>query len=886
MPKKVLSLFLLLLAAFTVAACQPKTFTVTFDSQGGTAVPAVTVEKGKVVVEPETDPTRAAASAEEAWSFVGWFTDAAATQEYDFSTPIEADLTLYAGWTKNIVLRFNTKTSQTLAPVLLPESGGTVQAPPAAPTRAGYRFAGWFVGKAGLTWLEPTPVSFPLSVTKSTQLYAYWEPIDSRAVNYTDGETYTWSLTSDSSLNLNPLIYEWSHETQMIDMMVTPLYTTEVDWDKAIKDGVASAPADFSKIIAKQFSIEALDYHYILVGATKYPMDSFGDEHLNEDGKYDRQAATTYKDTEWTFNIRQDLKFEDGTPITAATYEYTLKQFLDPLQNNYRATIFYKTDANKNGHPIINSYEYYLGQKSWDEVGFEIIDDYTFKVKFSEAVSQSQAVGFGNDVRLVHPARYETSLTTDRTKSTYGTPANPFISYGAYILKTWDENQKLVFNKNYEYVLRGTISYKSQVVQIVDNVDQRMQLFADGKLSVAGLTQDYYAQYAEDPNVYKSWDGYPQYLTLNLAASKYGVDGYQQPSIMFNNKFRQALLFGFDRKYYANNVYAPNTASLLPVPLDTKSYIQDPLYYSESPAHLGILEEFGIDPSTEGYIPDRAKALFNEAYAEWIAEGNTGPVTLKLISDNSEFATKLVTYVKNHYETLFGSDKLIINLAFSAPDANRLEIRNWNFDLSLNSVGFGSSVGVWWQYQAIAFMGNLIGGGNLGLSHPNDKSQPDGYGAYYSEMLEIDLTMTYEYLLELGEDYMVESGLDGHLQLLALLEAETDEVTGAVTKPAGIYRAPLSEIASLLIYYDTPYDGSASEPFPGATNDTYAIVAAFERVFLEYATLIPTVTRSSATVYAPNVVITWPAYSTAFGWGAQRYRYLNTDPDFQQGLVD
>ena len=409
-----------------------------------------------------------------------------------------------------------------------------------------------------------------------------------------------------------------------------------------------------------------------------------------------------------------------------------------------------------------------------------------------------------------------------------------------------------------------------------------MQLFAAGQLSVAGLTQDYYAEYAENPNVYKSWDGYPQYLTINLAASKYGVDGYDQPTIMFNEKFRQALLFGFDRKYYANNVYAPNTASLLPIPLDTKSYIQDPLYYSESPAHLAVLEAFGIDPTTEGYIPDRAVSLFNEAYAEWVAEGNTGPVSIKLISANDEFSTKLVTYVKNHYETLFGTDKILINIAFSSPDANRLEIRNWNFDISLNSVGFGASYGAWWQYQAIAFFGNLIGGGNLGLSQPNDKSQTDGLGGYYHEEVTIDLTTTYEYLVELGEDYMIDNELEGHLLLLGYLEATTDEVSGAVTKEAGIYKGPLSDIGLLMVMYDTPYDGSAAEPFPGATADTWAIIAEFERVFFDYATLIPTVTRSSATVYADNVVITWPAYSSAFGWGAARYRYLNTDPDFQE----
>jgi len=881
MIKKSLLVWLLLISGVLLAACGAKSFTVTFDSQGGTSVPAVEVEEDALVTEP-TAPTREGVDGK-AYSFTGWFTDEAATSAFDFETPITEDITLYAGWTLNVVVSFDTKTSETLNPVLLGEDGGTVTTAP-TPTRDGYEFGGWFFGRPGLTWLEPTAIEFPLEVTESTTLYAYWEPIDSKAVNYSKGETYTTSLTSDNSLLLNPLEYEWSHEDDLIDMMATPLYSTEVDWDKAIAAGVADAPGDFSKIVAREFSVESLDYHNILVGATRFPVDSEGDEHLTQDGKYDRDAAATFKDTEWTYYLRDDVVFEDGTPVTAHTYEYTLQQYLSGLQNNYRANLYYKTEANQNGYPIVNAYEFFSGDVTWDQVGFEVIDDYTFKVTTSESVSQSQAVGFGA-IRLVHPDAYADSLTADGTNSTYGTPDSPYVSYGAYIIKSWDENQKIVMNKNYDYVLKGTINYKSQVIQIVDDVDQRMQLFEQGDLSVAGLSQEYYADYAEDPNVYKSWDGYPQYLIINLAESKITEGGHEHPEILFDARFRQALLYGFDRLYYANNVYAPNTASLLPIPLDTKSYNQDALYYSESPNHLQVLQDLGIDPSTEGYLPDRAESLFTAAYNDWIADGNTGPVVVKYITDNDEFSMNLATYIEDSYEELFGADKLDINVVAQEPTANRQAIRDWDFDISLNSVGFGSSTGVWWQYSAIAFLGDFIGGGALGLSQPYDASQPldpvyeANLGAYFNQEIEIDLTATYEYLEELGEDYMVSEELEGHLAMYNMLKESTDPDTSEV-KPAGIYKGSFYDIAIIHIMQDTPYDGVAAEPFPGATADTWALVAAFEELFFEHVTMIPTVTRSSAIVYADNVVIEWPAYSSAFGWGSGRYRYLNTDPDF------
>jgi oligopeptide transport system substrate-binding protein len=85
---------------------------------------------------------------------------------------------------------------------------------------------------------------------------------------------------------------------------------------------------------------------------------------------------------------------------------------------------------------------------------------------------------------------------------------------------------------------------------------------------------------------------------------------------------------------------------------------------------------------------------------------------------------------------------------------------------------------------------------------------------------------------------------------------------------------------------DSPYDGSAVAPFPGATEEVWNVVQAFEEVFFEQMPLIPTSTLQSAILYADNVEIWWPKYSTAFGWGATRYRYLTTDADFINGLFN
>ena len=50
----------------------------------------------------------------------------------------------------------------------------------------------------------------------------------------------------------------------------------------------------------------------------------------------------------WKITLRDDLKWDDGTPITAADFEYSMKQLLDPDFMNFRANTYYDTLMIKN----------------------------------------------------------------------------------------------------------------------------------------------------------------------------------------------------------------------------------------------------------------------------------------------------------------------------------------------------------------------------------------------------------------------------------------------------------------------------------------------------------------------------------------------------------
>ena len=81
--------------AMTLTAKWVQTYTVAFDTNGGSAVAPVTVDTGSTVTKP-ADPTKSG------YTFGGWYKDSTLQTPWDFANgTVTADTTLYAKWTAN-----------------------------------------------------------------------------------------------------------------------------------------------------------------------------------------------------------------------------------------------------------------------------------------------------------------------------------------------------------------------------------------------------------------------------------------------------------------------------------------------------------------------------------------------------------------------------------------------------------------------------------------------------------------------------------------------------------------------------------------------------------------------------------------------------------------
>ena len=138
-----------------------KTYTVSFNSGGGGAVPSQTVNHNATATEPQ--PTRPG------YSFNGW--------NFDFNTPITKDTTIVAkGWT---IIKY-TITYDPGGETMIPASPPTsydVESPsitlPTFNERCGWKFEGWFDNQ---NFSGTAKTSIPTGSTGDKNFYAKWTP--------------------------------------------------------------------------------------------------------------------------------------------------------------------------------------------------------------------------------------------------------------------------------------------------------------------------------------------------------------------------------------------------------------------------------------------------------------------------------------------------------------------------------------------------------------------------------------------------------------------------------------------------------------------------------------------------------------------------------------
>ncbi len=146
------------------------------------------------------------------------------------------------------------------------------------------------------------------------------------------------TFTSVMPSNWNEMTYQDNNDTQILSYIGSSFFEYDYKFDEALggkfkEDGSVNADAIVSGGFTTNYS-----------AATKLE-----DVTSSVDAKWgytpEQKAEGGYA---WKITLRQDLKWDDGTPIDADDFVYSMKEQLNPLFMNYRANTYYSSIFVKN----------------------------------------------------------------------------------------------------------------------------------------------------------------------------------------------------------------------------------------------------------------------------------------------------------------------------------------------------------------------------------------------------------------------------------------------------------------------------------------------------------------------------------------------------------
>ena len=301
---------------------------------------------------------------------------------------------------------------------------------------------------------------------------------------------------------------------------------------------------------------------------------------------------------EYTFHLRQGVKFHNGNDFTAEDVAYTFHRILT-VEGGVNTEFI---DQIKGADELL------AGETDTLE-GVEVVDDYTIKVTLKEPFA-----GFLASISSPGVSIYD-SEATEAAGDQFGMDPAVTVGTGPFEFSSWSFNNQLVLTRNEDY-WKGASGLPGVVIKIIPDTETQSMMFESGELDILDL------DYAAD-SVDRFTETYPDQI---VQGPRVGIVYF---TMNFNKepfqdvRVRKAVQMSIDRQA-----------------------ILDALYGGRGQVEQGIFPHglIGFNPDQEEikYDPEAAKALLAEAgYADGFdmeiaadsSASDTMTMALEIVSD-------------------------------------------------------------------------------------------------------------------------------------------------------------------------------------------------------------------------------------------------------------
>jgi oligopeptide transport system substrate-binding protein len=253
---------------------------------------------------------------------------------------------------------------------------------------------------------------------------------------------------------------------------------------------------------------------------------------LDPDGNIVEGTAESYEVSEdglvYTFKIRDNAKWSDGTPFTADAFVYAWQRLVDPATaSQYN----YIIDMVKNANEIM------AGEMDKSKLGIKALDEKTIEVTLAVATPYFLEI-------CAFPATFP--LREDIVSAnpdTWIQDASTYIGNGPYILDTWDHQSMIVLKKNPNYYGVEKIGPDIINFHLMEDKNTILASFENGEILFGDDLPSEEIERMTDKGLYIQGQLGTYFLCLNV-----------ENEALKDANVRKALTLAIDRNYIVESV--------------------------------------------------------------------------------------------------------------------------------------------------------------------------------------------------------------------------------------------------------------------------------------------------------------------------------------------
>ncbi len=319
----------------------------------------------------------------------------------------------------------------------------------------------------------------------------------------------------------------------------------------------------------------------------------------------------------YTFHLRDDAVWSNGTPVTAADFVFAWQRAVDPeIASEYSYML---SDIGQ----IVNAQEIIDGTKDKSELGATAVDDKTLEVKLNVPVSYFLSLMYFPTFYPVNEEFFNSCADT------FATSPETTLSNGAFVLDDYQPAATTIhLTKNADYYDAAKVSLAGLNYQVIQDSQQALMSYQNGDLDTTLVNGEQVDQVKDDPAFQAIGAGYLWYISPNISAVKE----------LDNLNIRLAITMALNREAITTDVLKDGSAP---------TFTAVPPQFAAGPDGSDFSANQEMFSDICRYDADVAVENWNKG----LEELGVTELTLTMIHDADDAPIKVAQVVKEQLET-------------------------------------------------------------------------------------------------------------------------------------------------------------------------------------------------------------------------------------------